>query len=85
MEWIDRMVEFAEIHHSDADSIQIVMDQLNTHELVAFYQFFRTVRAQSYPNRFDFQYTPNEEAGRPWQKSSLPSSSDGISTGLSIT
>jgi len=39
-EWIDRMVELADVHYPDADRIRVVMDQLNTHKPAAFYDFF---------------------------------------------
>jgi len=33
------MVEMADVHYPDADCIQVMMDQLNTHKPVIFYEF----------------------------------------------
>jgi len=57
------MVELADIHYPDAVRIRVVMDQLNTHKPAAFYQFFPPDYAQAYLDRFEFHYTPKEEAG----------------------
>ena len=57
-EWIDRMVELADVYYPDADCIRVVMDQLNTHNPAAFYQFFPPDHAQAYLDRFEFHYTP---------------------------
>ncbi|AUX09881.1 IS630 family transposase [Halalkaliarchaeum desulfuricum] len=57
-EWIDRMVELADVHYPDANRIRVVMDQLNTHKPAAFYQFFPPDQAQTYLDRFEFHYTP---------------------------
>lgn len=56
-EWIDRMVELAGVHYPDADCIRILMDQLNTHNPAAFYQFFPSEQAKAYLDRFGFHYT----------------------------
>jgi len=57
-EWIDRVVEFTDIHYLDADYVQVVRDQLNTHKSAAFYQFFPSDYAQAYLGRFEFHYSP---------------------------
>ena len=57
-EWIDRMVELADVHYPDADCIRVVMDQLNTHKPAAFYDFFPPEQAKAYLDRFEFHYTP---------------------------
>ena len=57
-EWVDRMVELADVHYPDADRIRVVMDQLNTHKPAAFYQFFPPDEARAYLDRFEFHYTP---------------------------
>jgi hypothetical protein len=57
-EWIDRIVELADVHYTDADRIRVVMDQLNTHKPAAFYQFFPPEQARAYLDRFEFHYTP---------------------------
>ncbi|WP_394354814.1 transposase [Haloferax sp. AS1] len=57
-EWVDRMVELADVHYPDADCIRVVVDQLNTHKPAGFYQFFPPDQAQAYLDRFEFHYTP---------------------------
>ena len=57
-EWVDRMVELADVHYPDAECIRVVMDQLNTHNPAGFYRFFPPDQAQAYLDRFEFHYTP---------------------------
>lgn len=57
-EWVDRMVELADVHYQDADCIRVVMDQLNTHNPAGFYRFFPPDQAQAYLDWFEFHYTP---------------------------
>ncbi|MFC7043687.1 IS630 family transposase [Halonotius sp. GCM10025705] len=57
-EWIDKMVELADVHYPDADRIRVVMDQPNTHKPAAFYDFFPPEQAKAYLDRFEFHYTP---------------------------
>jgi len=57
-EWVDRMVELADVHYPDAECIRVVMDQLNTHKPAGFYQFFPPDEARAYLDRFEFHYTP---------------------------
>jgi len=58
--WIDRMVELADVHYSDGNYIQFVMDQLNTHKPAAFYDFFPSKEAKAYLDRFELHYTPKQ-------------------------
>jgi len=51
------MVELADVHYLDADRIRVVMDQLNTHKPVAFYEFSPPEQAKAYLDRFEFHYT----------------------------
>jgi hypothetical protein len=57
-EWIDRMVELADVHYPDAECIRVVVDQLNTHKPAAFYDYFPPDQARAYLDRFEFYYTP---------------------------
>jgi hypothetical protein len=57
-EWIDRMVELADVYYPDAECIRVVVDHLNTHNPAGFYKFFPPDEAQAYLDRFEFHYVP---------------------------
>src|SRR5699024_6842029 len=67
-EWIDRMVELADVHYPDAVCIRVVVDNLNTHNPAGFYRFFPPDEAQAYLDRFEFHYAPKKGS---WLKACL--------------
>lgn len=57
-DWALAMRELSDIHYPDADVIEIVMDNLNTHSPVSFYEAFEADEARRLSKRFEFHYTP---------------------------
>jgi hypothetical protein len=57
-DWALTMQELADEIYPQADKIVIVMDNLNTHSPVSFYETFAPEEARRLINRFEFHYTP---------------------------
>jgi hypothetical protein len=57
-DWAHAMKTLADEIYPEADKIVIVMDNLNTHSPVSFYQTFEPEEALRLSNRFEFHYTP---------------------------
>lgn len=57
-DWVDCMQLIADELYPDADCIRIVMDNLNTHDPTAFYEFLPPDEAHAYLDRFEFHFTP---------------------------
>jgi hypothetical protein len=58
IDWAHAMKYLADEVYPDAEKIVIVMDNLNTHSPVSFYQTFEPEEALRLSNRFEFHYTP---------------------------
>ncbi len=52
------MKELADTLYPQAEKIVIVMDNLNTHSPVSFYETFEPEEARRLTDRFEFHYTP---------------------------
>jgi len=57
-DWALAMRELSDVQYPDADVIDIVMDNLNTHSPASFYEAFEPEEARRLVNRFEFHYTP---------------------------
>jgi len=57
-DWALAMRELSDIHYPDAEVIVIVMDNLNIHSPVSFYEAFDPDEARRLSKRFEFHYTP---------------------------
>lgn len=57
-DWARVMKTLADEIYPQAEKIVIVMDNLNTHSPVSFYQTFEPEEALRLSNRFEFHYTP---------------------------
>jgi hypothetical protein len=57
-DWAIAMRELADDLYPQADVIVIVMDNLNTHSPISFYETFEPDEARRLINRFEFHYTP---------------------------
>lgn len=57
-DWAHAMKTLADEIYPQAEKIVIVMDNLNTHSPVSFYQTFEPEEALRLSNRFEFHYTP---------------------------
>lgn len=58
----------------DAERIDVIMDNLNTHKPASLYETFPPAEANRILRRLVFHYTPSTEAGSTWLKSSSVSS-----------
>ncbi len=56
--WAEAMREFADTYYPEAEKIVVVMDNLNTHSPVSFYQAFPPAEARRLMERFEFCFTP---------------------------
>ena len=57
-DWAHAMQELADEIYPQAEKIVIVMDNLNTHSPVSFYETFEPDEARRLNNRFEFHHTP---------------------------
>ncbi len=57
-DWALAMRELSDVQYPDAEVIDIVMDNLNTHSPASFYEAFEPEEAHRLVNRFEFHYTP---------------------------
>ena len=56
-DWAVAMRELSDVHYPEAEKIVIVMDNLNIHSSLSFYETFATEEARRLTNRFEFHYT----------------------------
>ena len=57
-DWAEAMRELADVYYPEAETIIVVLDNLNTHSPASFYQAFEPEEAHRLANRFEFHYTP---------------------------
>jgi transposase len=57
-DWAEAMKELADEDYPDAEKIVVVMDNLNTHSPISFYETFPPEEAHRLMDRFEFHYTP---------------------------
>jgi transposase len=57
-DWAKAMKELSDDVYPDAEKIVIVMDNLNTHSPISFYETFQPEEARRLAERFEFHYTP---------------------------
>ncbi len=57
-DWAEAMKELADEDYPDAEKIVVVMDNLNTHSPISFYETFPPEEARRLIDRFEFHYTP---------------------------
>jgi hypothetical protein len=58
VDWAEAMRELADVLYPDAELIEVVLDNLNTHDPASFYEAFPPEEAHRLANRFVFHYTP---------------------------
>ena len=57
-EWAEAMRYLADVLYPGADSIVVVLDNLNTHDAASFYAAFPPAEAHRLAQRFEFHHTP---------------------------
>lgn len=57
-DWAIAMRELADVWYPEAETIVVVLDNLNTHGAASFYEAFPPEEAHRLTHRFEFHYTP---------------------------
>jgi hypothetical protein len=57
-DWARFMRDLLEVHYPDAVKIRLILDNLNTHTLAAFYETYPAAYARQLIERIEFHYTP---------------------------
>lgn len=57
-DWAIAMRELADVWYPNAETIVLVLDNLNTHNPASFYEAFPPEEAHRLTHRFEFHYTP---------------------------
>ena len=57
-EWVYSMKKLVEEHYPEAEVVRVVVDNLNTHNPAAFYEFFAPAEAKGILDRLELHYTP---------------------------
>jgi hypothetical protein len=57
-DWVTFMRYLVDEHYPDAECIRVVLDNLNTHNPVAFYEFFEPAEARRLLDKLEFHFTP---------------------------
>jgi len=58
IDWAYCMRDLVDIHFPDAETIVVVMDNLNTHKLASLYEAFAPVEARRIAEKLEIHYTP---------------------------
>ena len=58
IDWGEAMRELADVHYPEAETIVVVLDNLNTHSPASFYEAFEPDEARRSATRFEFHFTP---------------------------
>lgn len=57
-DWAWLMKELVDVHYPDAETIRLVMDNLNTHMPSSLYETFQPAEAKRILNKLEIHYTP---------------------------
>ncbi len=57
-DWAWLMKELVDVHYPEAETIRLVMDNLNTHVPSSLYETFQPAEAKRILNKLDIHYTP---------------------------
>ena len=57
-DWVTFIRYLVDEHYPDAECIRVVFDNLNTHDPIAFYEFFEPVEARRLLDKLEFHFTP---------------------------
>jgi len=57
-DWAEAMREIIDVHFPEAEMIDLVMDNLNTHTLASFYEAFEPAEARRLAAKIEIHYTP---------------------------
>jgi DDE superfamily endonuclease len=57
-DWAEAVRELIDVHFPEAETIQLVMDNLNTHTAASFYEAFEPAEARRLAEKIAIHYTP---------------------------
>jgi hypothetical protein len=57
-DWVEFMQQLVEDHYSDVDCLRVVLDNLNTHNPAAFYDYLPPEEARRLLDTLEFHFTP---------------------------
>jgi transposase len=57
-DWAEAMRELIDVHFPEAERIQLVMDNLNTHTAARFYEAYEPAEARRLADKLEIHYTP---------------------------
>lgn len=57
-DWVNFMQELVEEHYPDVESLRVVLDNLNTHDPAAFYDYLPPAEARRLLDTLEFHFTP---------------------------
>jgi hypothetical protein len=58
IDWAEAMREVIDVHFPDAETVVVVMDNLNTHGPASFYEAFEPAEARRLAEKLEIHYTP---------------------------
>jgi len=58
VDWAHQIRELLEVHYPSAESVRLVMDNLNTHRISSLYEAFEPEVARDLARRLEIHYTP---------------------------
>lgn len=58
IDWAYQIRELLDVHYPEAECIQLVMDNLNTHKMASLYEAFEPEEARRLAKRLEIHYTP---------------------------
>ncbi len=58
LDWAHCIQELVDVHYPDAETIVLVMDQLNTHSPASLYEAFAPAEAKRLVDKLEIHYTP---------------------------
>ena len=58
IDWAEAMREVIDVHFPDAETVVVVMDNLNTHGPASFYEAFEPAEARRLAAKLEIHYTP---------------------------
>jgi hypothetical protein len=58
VDWAQQIKHLLEVRYPDADKVQLVMDNLNTHTPASLYKAFEPTEARRLAERLEIHYTP---------------------------
>jgi DDE superfamily endonuclease len=85
IDWAGQVKHLLTVDYPDADTVVLVMDNLNTHDIASLYEAFSPAEAFALAQRLEIHHTPNTAPGSTSPKSNHPHCHGNASTAASTT